>query len=191
MLYEIFSVSYDIVILMGLRVERLLPCTRAFDRLTQSERKTKYHIDGEWEHSARSGNNLIKKGGDNMISIGIDVHKLKCVATIKKESKKKLEQTSFENTTIGINHFIRHIKKTYGNDIQAVCESTANYWIRLHDTLEDNNINTVLAHPAKTKIIAQAKLKNDKLDSDVLAGLVKSRYDIRIICTREILWGLA
>ena len=55
-----------------------------------------------------------------------------------------------------------------------MCESTANYWIRLHDTLEDNGIDTVLAHPAKTKIIAQAKLKNDKLDSDVLADLLRS-----------------
>lgn len=109
-----------------------------------------------------------------MISIGIDVHKIKCVATIKHESREKLEQTSFDNTANGIMGFVRHIKKTYGNDIQAVCESTANYWIRLHDTLEDNGIDTILAHPAKTKIIAQAKLKNDKLDSDVLADLLRA-----------------
>jgi transposase len=49
-----------------------------------------------------------------------------------------------------------------------VCESTGNYWIRLHDTLEDNGIDTVLANPIKTKIIAQAKLKDDKVDSNVL-----------------------
>ncbi len=109
-----------------------------------------------------------------MISIGIDVHKKKCVATIKRESREKLEQTSFDNTTNGIMGFIKHVKKTYGNDIQAVCESTANYWIRLHDTLEDHGIDTILAHPAKTKIIAQAKLKNDKLDSDVLADLLRA-----------------
>jgi len=110
-----------------------------------------------------------------MISIGIDVHKIKCVATIKKESRKKLEQTSFDNTTHGIMGFIKHIKKTYGDDdVQAVCESTANYWIRLHDTLEDNGIDTILAHPAKTKIIAQARLKNDKLDSSILADLLRS-----------------
>ncbi len=92
-----------------------------------------------------------QKGGDNMISIGIDVHKKNCVATIKKDTRKKLEQSSFENITHGMMGFIKHIKKTYGKDIQAACESTANYWIRLHDTLEDNGIDTVLAHPAKTK----------------------------------------
>jgi len=109
-----------------------------------------------------------------MISIGIDVHKNKCVATIKQESRRKLEQSSFDNTKQGITNFILHVKKTYGKNVQAVCESTANYWIRLHDTLEDNGIDTVLAHPAKTKIIAQAKLKNDKLDSDVLTDLLRS-----------------
>ena len=55
-----------------------------------------------------------QKGGDNMISIGIDVHKKNCVATIKKDTRKKLEQSSFENTTHGIMGFIKHIKKTYG-----------------------------------------------------------------------------
>lgn len=58
--------------------------------------------------------------------------------------------------------------------MRAVCESTANYWIRLHDTLEENGIDTILAHPAKIRIIAQAKLKNDKLDSEVLTDLLRS-----------------
>ena len=45
----------------------------------------------------------------------------------------------------------------------------------LHDTLEDEfGIDTLLAHPAKTKVIAQAKLKNDKVDSEVLADLLRT-----------------
>ena len=47
----------------------------------------------------------------------------------------------------------------------AVPESTGNMWIRIQDTLEENGINTVLANPYKTKIIAEAKIKSDKLDS--------------------------
>ncbi len=109
-----------------------------------------------------------------MINIGIDVHKKRCVATVKQESREKLEQLDFENSESGIIEFIGHIKNLYGNDARAVCESTANYWIRLHDTLEENGIDTVLAHPAKTKMIAQAKLKNDKLDSEVLADLLRT-----------------
>jgi transposase len=35
-------------------------------------------------------------------------------------------------------------------------------WIRIHDTLEENGIDTILANPYKTKIIAEAKIKSDK-----------------------------
>lgn len=44
---------------------------------------------------------------------------------------------------------------------------TGNMWMRIHDTLEDNGIDTILANTYKTKIIAQAKIKSDKLDAHV------------------------
>jgi transposase len=45
----------------------------------------------------------------------------------------------------------------------AVLESTGNMWMRIHDTLEENGIDTKLANPYKTKIIAEARIKSDKL----------------------------
>lgn len=111
-----------------------------------------------------------------MINVGIDIHKIKCIVTIKDgKSRKELEQTEYDNTVAGVNKFIKYIKTKYKNQtIRAVCESTANYWYRTHDMLEDNGIDTILAHPAKTKIIAQAKLKDDKVDSGILADLLRS-----------------
>src|SRR5262249_29750840 len=47
-------------------------------------------------------------------------------------------------------------------------------WIRIHDTLEENGIDTVLANPYKTKIIAEAKIKSDKLDARILADLLRA-----------------
>ena len=44
-------------------------------------------------------------------------------------------------------------------------------WIRIHDTLEENGIDTILTNPYKTKIIAEAKIKSDKLDAKILADL--------------------
>jgi transposase len=114
-----------------------------------------------------------KQGGDKLINIGIDVHKKKCVATLKGSSRHILQQITFDNDSDGITKFIDSIKQRH-DAARAVCESTANYWIRLHDTLEENGIDTILAHPAKTKIIAQARLKNDKLDSEVLADLLRT-----------------
>jgi transposase len=64
------------------------------------------------------------------ICIGIDVHKKKCVATLKRDSQ-IVEQISFYNNGHGIKEFIEHIK-LYSESATAVCESTGNYWIRLH-----------------------------------------------------------
>ena len=55
-----------------------------------------------------------------MINIRIDVHKLRCVATLKKDSKKRLEQITFDNTSKGIIDFINHIKNNYKVDMRAV-----------------------------------------------------------------------
>ena len=109
-----------------------------------------------------------------MIYMGLGVHKYKCVATIKGKSKKELEQQTFENTKEGISNFVGFVQGTYATKIKVVCESTVNYWIRLYDILEDNGNDIILAHPAKTKVIAQTKLKNDKIDSEILADLLRS-----------------
>jgi hypothetical protein len=114
----------------------------------------------------------VKKKNKMTMCIGSDVHKKKCVATLKRDSQ-IVEQTSFYNNGHGIKEFTEHIK-LYGETATAVCESTGNYWIRLHDTLGDSGIDTVLANPIKTKIIAQAKLKDDKIDSNVLADLLRA-----------------
>ena len=50
--------------------------------------------------------------------------------------------------------------------------------MRIHDTLEENGIDTVLANPYKTKIIAEAKIKSDKLDARILSDLLRTGFDI-------------
>lgn len=142
----------------------------------------------DWSKTERISNYLIsrcmgvfrcfrltkKSGGENVIDIGIDVHKKRCVATLKRgDSNDIIEQTAFYNNSTGIDRFIEHIKE-FHDDAMAVCESTGNYWIRLHDTLEENGINTLIANPLKTKIIAQARLKDDKIDSNALADLLRA-----------------
>jgi hypothetical protein len=47
-------------------------------------------------------------------------------------------------------------------------------WIRIHDTLEDNVIDTVLANADKTKIITEAKIKSAKLDARILPDLLRT-----------------
>ncbi len=106
-----------------------------------------------------------------MIYVGIDVHSKRCTATLKQDSGSIIQQSTFDNTPIGINSLITTFNST--GESKAVVESTGNYWIRIHDMLEDNRIDTVLANPVKTKIIAKAKLKNDRADSNILCDLRK------------------
>jgi len=107
-----------------------------------------------------------------MIYTGIDVHSKKCTATLKQESGSIIQQSTFDNTPSGINSLITTLNAM--GESKAVVECTGNYWIRIHDMLEDNGIDTILANPVKTKIIAQAKLKNDKADSNILCDLLRT-----------------
>jgi len=47
-------------------------------------------------------------------------------------------------------------------------ESTGNLWLNLYDSLDQRNIKVVLANPLKTKAIASAKVKTDKIDAGYL-----------------------
>jgi transposase len=74
----------------------------------------------------------------------------------------------FSNNNEGISTLVRS-PSHYGK-CAAVLESTGNSWIRIHDTLEKNGIDTILANPYKTKIIAEIKIKSDKLDARTLTA---------------------
>lgn len=53
-------------------------------------------------------------------------------------------------------------------------ESTGNLWPVMYDTLEEQGLNVSLANPLKTRAIAEAKIKHDKLDAAVLADLARA-----------------
>ena len=100
-------------------------------------------------------------------------------AALKDDKGNILDEFFFGNDANGISNLISRVKiKTthYATTttIQAVLESTGNMWMRIHDTLEENWIDTTLANPYKTKIIAEAKIKSDKLDARILSDLLRT-----------------
>jgi transposase len=105
-------------------------------------------------------------------SLGTDVGKKKCRAALKDERGDIIREFFFSNNNEGISTLVRSASH-YGK-CTAVLESTGNMWIRIHDTLEENGIDTILANPYKTKIIAEAKIKSDKLDARILADLLRA-----------------
>ena len=104
-----------------------------------------------------------------MNHLGIDVGKRKCRAALKDDKGKILDEFFFGNDVNGIDNLLSRVKTNGTHSTttttQAVLESTGNMWMRIHDTLEENGIDTILANPYKTKIIAEAKIKSDKLDA--------------------------
>jgi transposase len=76
----------------------------------------------------------------------------------------------FENTTKGI----QHLTSMLSSEDQVVMESTANLWLPLYEAIDNKNIKVVLANPMKTKAIASAKVKTDKVDARILAHLLRA-----------------
>lgn len=106
--------------------------------------------------------------------LGIDVGKRKCRAALKDDKGKILDEFFFGNDAIGIGNLLSKIPSKEIGATQAVLESTGNMWMRIHDTLEDNGIDTILANPYKTRIIAEARIKSDKLDALILSDLLRT-----------------
>lgn len=108
-----------------------------------------------------------------MKNIAVDIGKKKCIVCIMDENGKILEETSFDNTLKDASLFAEDAVQRYQN-CQAVCESTGNMWIKTHEAFEGHGIPVKLANPLKTRAIAEATIKTDKIDARTLAHLLRT-----------------
>lgn len=68
---------------------------------------------------------------------------------------------------------IRDFFRGLGLEAEVAMEATGNgYW--MYEVLEDIGLEVRLSHPGKTRAIASARIKTDKIDSGVLAHLLRS-----------------
>ena len=107
-----------------------------------------------------------------MNSVGLDVHKTRCVACVKTPEGEIVEEFAFQNNPHGHIELITHLKAY--PQVQVAIESTGNLWIPIYNRLEDEHIHTILTNPKKTRMIAEAKTKTDKLDARILADLLRA-----------------
>ncbi|AFU57255.1 putative transposase [Candidatus Nitrososphaera gargensis Ga9.2] len=105
-------------------------------------------------------------------NLAIDVGKRKCRAAVKDSDGNILDEFFFANDLDGRTRLVEAAHKYY--PCRAVLESTGNMWIKVHDALEESGIDTKVAHPYKTRIIAEARIKSDKLDARILADLLRA-----------------
>jgi transposase len=104
-----------------------------------------------------------------MYYTGIDLHKKTSFITTVDESGKVVFRRNFANREQDIiDYFV-----SLDGPTEIVIESTCS-WYWLHDLLKAHNFNVVISNPLKTKAIASAKIKNDKVDSHMLAQLLRA-----------------
>ena len=103
-----------------------------------------------------------------MEMIGIDIHRKECQATVLDDAGNVQEQRRFESKTDAIKAFMsRH------PDAKVAIEATSMYE-HIYDTIRSCGVEVVVANPLKTRLIADARVKTDKVDSRILAMLMKS-----------------
>jgi transposase len=105
--------------------------------------------------------------------VGIDVHKKMCQAAVLDEDGTPLDEIRFRNDVESIENFALKLT-TFRDEVKAVVESTGNLWIQVHDRLEEHGFDVALSNPYKTRLIAEAKVKTDKVDARTLARLLRA-----------------
>jgi transposase len=106
------------------------------------------------------------------VYVGIDVHKKYCQAALMNDNGLILHELRFDNTSQGTTCLVE-LAKSVDSHIKAVVEPSANFWIRIYDKLEDEGIEVKLSNPLRTKAIAEARVKTDRIDAKTLAYLLR------------------
>lgn len=103
--------------------------------------------------------------------MGIDLHRKYLVATIVDEEGEVARRDRLSTDRLAISKYLESLDGMKPR--KAVMEACYN-WTYLYDQLEGEFEEVLLAHPLKTKAIAEARIKNDILDSGTLAQLLRA-----------------
>lgn len=106
-----------------------------------------------------------------MYYTGIDLHRKTSFVTTVDAGGKIVKKVNLRNDEVLILDYFLNLD----DDTRVVIESTAN-WHWLYDLLSEHSIPVVVSNPVKTKAIASARIKNDKLDSHMLAQLLRADF---------------
>lgn len=118
---------------------------------------------------------IIESRKNDNYYIAVDIGKRTCVVCITDKDGSIIEETKYDNNLQEAERFASNLDKKYDSKrCLAVCESTGNMWLKTYKAFEKNGIDVKLANPLKTKAIAEAKIKTDKLDARILSHLLRS-----------------
>ena len=101
--------------------------------------------------------------------IGVDLHKKYSYVTRMTEEGEILDHGRVGHNPESLATFVQSIDKDDSLAVEATCN-----WYYFYELVENQTPNISLAHPLKTRIIAEARVKTDKIDSKTLAHLLRA-----------------
>ena len=111
-----------------------------------------------------------------MYYTGIDQHKHTSYLTTVDNKGVIIKQANLKNNSHDILNYFHQLKGEHKTTVE-----TTGGWYWLSDLLKENNINLKLAHAKYVKAIAYAKVKTDKVDSHILAQLLRMDFMLCIV----------
>ena len=103
--------------------------------------------------------------------MGIDYHKQHFVATTMDEKGKVFGRDKVSTDRDSIRHYFKNAGS--GEKVKAVMEACYG-WEYFYDEVKDLVDELIMAHPLKTRLIAEARIKTDSIDSETLAHLLRA-----------------
>jgi len=108
-----------------------------------------------------------------MVYVAVDIGKRRCVTCVTDQDGSILDTSSYPNTFLDASHYARQMVEKYG-ECKAVVESSGRMCMKTYEAFESNGVQVKLANPVKTRAIAEARVKTDKVDSRILAHLLRA-----------------
>lgn len=102
--------------------------------------------------------------------IGVDLHKKTCFITVMDKAGEIKKRKEITTDTEDVKKFFQPYCRA-----KVAVESTMN-WIPFYENLESLGIDVKLSNPLLTKAVAASRIKNDKVDSKVLADLLRTNF---------------
>ncbi len=105
-----------------------------------------------------------------MLYTGVDYHRSFSYLTTMSDKGEIINQKKLPG-----NGEIVDFPKEFGEEMEIASEANPS-WYWLYDHLGNEGFEVKLSPPLKTKVIAYAKVKTDKVDSATLAYLLRSKF---------------
>ena len=104
---------------------------------------------------------------EGQLFVGLDAHKSSIVATGVVREGTRVDQTRLGSSDAELREYLGRFSAP-----EVVLEA-CNVWQHVYDTAAATGARVTLAHPYKVRVISEASLKSDKVDSEALAHLLR------------------